>query len=108
MSAQIDRLELEESDDAIVVRFRTSLSLREDTIPSTAAELFRVADRLDRRRLSIDLGRGAFLTANALGQLVSLHKQVRTGGGRLILCNVSPPVYEMFKITRLHAIMDII
>lgn len=107
MSAHVDRLEVVDGDDRIVVRFSKALSLREDNIPSIAVELFRVADRLGRRTLSLDLGRMAFLTADALGQLIRLHKKVRAGSGRLILCNVSPQVYEVFEITRLHTFMDI-
>jgi anti-anti-sigma factor len=104
MSAQMDSLEVEEADDSIVVRCSTPLGLCEDNV---AAELFRVAERLGRRALSLDLGRVVFLTGHALGLLVSLHKKVRTGGGRLILHNVSRTVYEVFEITRLHALMDI-
>jgi anti-sigma B factor antagonist len=103
----VDYLEVEEADDRIVVRLNTTLSLREDNIPSITAELFRVADRLGRRTLSLDLGRVGFLTANALGQLINLHKKVRAGSGRLRLCNVSPPAYLVFEITRLHEFMDI-
>jgi hypothetical protein len=57
---------------------------------------------------SLDFGRVEFLTGNALGQLISLHKKVRAGGGRLILSNVSPEVFEVFETTRLHAVMDIL
>jgi anti-sigma B factor antagonist len=108
MSAQVAFVEVEEASDSIVVRFSEVLSLREDNIPHIATELFRVADRLDRRTLSLDLGRVDFLTSNALGQLINLHKKVRADGGRLILCNVSPAVYEVFDATRLHTFMDII
>jgi anti-sigma B factor antagonist len=104
MSAPMDSWKVEEADDGIVVRCSTTLGLCEDNI---AAELFRIAERLDRRALSLDLGRVAFLTGYGLGQLVRLHKKVRAGGSRLILCNVPPPVYEVFEITGLHALMDI-
>jgi anti-sigma B factor antagonist len=108
MSAQVNRLEVEEARDSIVVRFGETLSLREDNIPHIATELFQVADRLGRRTLSFDLGKVDFLTSNALGELIKLHKRVRTGGGRLTLCNASHAVYEVFEITRLHEVMDII
>lgn len=107
MSARLDGLEVAETEDALVVRFRDFLSLREDNIPAIAASLLREADRLGQRTLSLDLGRVDFLTSCALGQLIRLHKKVRAGGGRLILCNVSPPVYEVFKVTRLHTLLDI-
>jgi anti-anti-sigma factor len=108
MSAQLDRLEVEETGDRIVVRFSETLSLRDDNIPPIAAELFRVAGRLGQRKLSLDLGRVDFLTGAALGQLVRLHKKVRDDGGRLNLCNVSPAVYALFEITRLDTLMDVI
>jgi anti-anti-sigma factor len=107
MSGRRDLLEIEEADDAITVRFRETVSLREDNIPRIAAVLFRVADRLGPRTLSLDLGWVALVTSHALGEFVSLHKKVREGGGRLRVCNVAPPGYEVFEITRLHTVMDI-
>ena len=107
MSAHVDCLKVEEIDDGIVVSFRQTLSLRENNIPVIAAELFRIADRLGKRTLFLDLGPVEFLTANALGQMIRLHKKVRCGNGRLVLCNGSPRVYEMFEITRLHTFLDI-
>ena len=55
-----------------------------------------------------DFGRVDFLTSNALDQLIRLRQRVRAGAGRLNLCNVSPPVHEVFEITRFHTIMEII
>jgi anti-sigma B factor antagonist len=107
MSTHVDRLVVDEVDDGIVVRFSKTLSLREDNIQLIATELFRVADRLGPRTLSLDLAQVDFLTSNALGRLISLYKKVRAGGGRFVLCNVSPPVYEVFEITGLHAVMDV-
>jgi anti-anti-sigma factor len=107
MSAQSRLLIAVEDDDWIAVKFTKTLSLRGNNIPRIAIELFRMASRLGRRTLSVDLGKVDFLTGMALGQLIRLHKKVLVEGGRLMLCNLSPPVYEVFEIARLHEVMDI-
>src|SRR5688572_24109725 len=105
MTVPVDQLEVEEAENGIVVRFGDTVSLCEDNILPIATELFQVADRLGWRPLSLDLGQIEFLTSSALGHLVSLHKQVRSGGGQLILYNVLHPVYTVFEITRLHTLL---
>jgi anti-anti-sigma factor len=89
-----------------MVRFEF-VSLCEDNISPIAAELFRVASRVGRRTLCLDLGRVEYLTGSVLNRLVSLHTTVRKGGGRLVLCNASSSVYEVFEITGLHTLLDI-
>jgi anti-anti-sigma factor len=46
-------------------------------------------------------------TADGLGALVGLHKQMRNRGGRLVLLNVQPRAYEVFTLTRLTEVMDV-
>lgn len=107
MSARVETLEVEEAKEGLLVSFNKSLGLCEDNITAIAAELFQVAERLGRRTLSIDLGRVRFLGSTALGQFISLHKQVRAGGGRLTLRNASPSVYEVFEVTRVSTFLEI-
>jgi anti-anti-sigma regulatory factor len=40
-----------------------------------------------------------------LGQLVALHTKLRAVGGRLVLCEVSPFLYEVFKAAKLPGLL---
>lgn len=57
--------------------------------------------------LVLDLGEVTELTADGLGQLVSLHKRLRASGGQLVLCNVGERAYEVFEVTRLIDLLDV-
>ncbi len=69
--------------------------------------VFGLADELGPPRLLLDLGEVTYLTSTALGTLVSLHKRVRAADGELVVANVTAPVYEVFRVTRLHQFLDV-
>jgi hypothetical protein len=67
-------------------------------------------------RLPVDSGEGtvyldcARLTSvngHELGALVTAHKRLREKGRRLVLCNVSPLVSEVFQVTRLCTVFEV-
>ena len=47
------------------------------------------------------------LSSAALGTLITLNKQVSEQKGVLKLSDIAPPIYEVFKITRLNKLFDI-
>jgi anti-anti-sigma factor len=60
-----------------------------------------------RRRLEVDLSNVRFLCATCLGKLIALDRRLRACGGHLVLCDVSPAVYEVFEVTHLNAVLDV-
>jgi anti-sigma B factor antagonist len=69
--------------------------------------LGRLVDGLSQPDLVVDLQDVRYLTSTALGKLVALHKRVKAAGGRLTLMGVGDHVYEVFRVTRLHEILDV-
>jgi len=47
-----------------------------------------------------------FLSAAAVGKLISLHKRLSARGMSLVLCNVRPEIGEVFAITRLDRVFE--
>jgi anti-anti-sigma factor len=69
-----------------------------------------VGERYERaggQSLHLDLAAVEFPTAGGLGGLVTLRQQVRARGGRLALLNACGPVYEVFRLARLHDVLDV-
>ena len=102
---QVTSWVLEETDDGISFRFSRPVPLGDSNIGPIGAELFRIADQLAHRRLTIDLGNVTSLDSTVLGRLVGLYAKLREIGGRLALRNASAAVYEVFKITRLDSVL---
>jgi anti-anti-sigma factor len=55
----------------------------------------------------LDLGAVRWPTAEGLGVLVTLSKDLRARGGRFARCNVTAEVCEVFEVTGLVGVLDV-
>ena len=94
------RLEVEDIGDVTVVNFIDE-KIDEQNIQAIGEQLFGLVDELGRRKILLNLGNVKDLSSAALGKFLSLHKKLNSLGGRLILCNIDPQIYELFDITEL-------
>jgi anti-sigma B factor antagonist len=60
-----------------------------------------------RRRFVVDLAEVDFIDSFGIGELVRGYASVRKQGGELVLSRVSPKVYALLQITRLHTLFEI-
>jgi anti-sigma B factor antagonist len=109
MSAQPRRqkLEVEDIGDVTVVNFVDKKILDEQNIQVIGEQLFRLVDDLGRTKLLLNFGNVEYLSSAALGKLITLNKKVKGVGGKLVLCNIAPNIYEVFEITRLNNLLTI-
>ena len=63
--------------------------------------------RSDEDRLIIDFSAVQFMASSALGKIVQLQKKSKEYKVKLKLSGISPEIYEVFKITKLHKMFDI-
>jgi anti-sigma B factor antagonist len=101
------RLEVEQIGDVTVVNFVDRKILDEPTIQVIGDQLFSLVDEEGWRKLLLNFGNVEYLSSAALGKLITLHKKLQAAGGRLILCNIDPQIYEVFEITKLDKIFNI-
>jgi anti-anti-sigma factor len=64
-------------------------------------ELIDAAHAQRATKVVVDLGQLQYMSSVGYGPLISLRSRVRENGGRLVLCNLSEVVHEMFDATRL-------
>lgn len=101
------RLEVEDIGDVTVVNFVDRRILDEQNIQVIGEQLFSLVDEVGRKKILLNFGNVEFLSSAALGKLIALHKKLQAVGGRLILCNIDPEIYEVFEITRLDKFFNI-
>lgn len=94
-------------DGQTIVRFDNLDSLNESNSEPIGQQLTAVAEDASGTTLVLDFNPIRFVTSTALGKLVSLHKKVRTQGGRLVLTNVCEAIQEVLAITRLDTLFDV-
>ena len=91
------------------------LTFTEPTLNADAmAEALSVIDASKTRKVILDCQSVRFLVGGILCPdqepftlLLKLSKQLTNGGGRLVLCNLVPEIYEVFRITQFHQFFEI-
>src|SRR6195256_4586547 len=101
------RLEVEDIGDVTVVNFTDRKILDEQNIQIIGEQLFSLVDESGRRKILLNFGNVEYLSSAALGKLITLNKKLQAAGGRLILCNIDPQIYEVFEITKLDRFFNI-
>jgi anti-sigma B factor antagonist len=101
------RLNVSEVGEVTVVRFVDRRILDEANIQEMGQELFQLVEEQGKKQLLLNFSGVEFLSSAALGKLITLDKRVKSHSGKLMLSNIRPEIYEVFKITRLNTTLDI-
>jgi anti-sigma B factor antagonist len=107
MASLKPRVSVEYDEKAIIVTFTDEKILEERDIAELQDSLNGVIEQADKINLVLDFSTVKFLSSAVLGLLIRVSKKVYEREGQLRLCNISPRIYEIFKITRLTKIFDI-
>ena len=107
MASLKPRVSVEYDEKAVLVTFTDEKILEERDITELQDSLNGIIEQADRINLVLDFSTVKFLSSAVLGLLIRVSKKVYEREGQLRLCNISPRIYEIFKITRLTKIFDI-
>jgi len=101
------RLEVEDYGDITVVNFIDRKILDEQNIQKIGEDLFSLVDELGRKKILLNFSNVEYLSSAALGKFITLNKKVQASQGKLIMCNISDDIYEVFEITKLNKLFNI-
>ena len=92
----------------VVVEIVTPSLMDATELEALCADLYRLVDEQDQRRLVLDFGPVKYISSMAIGILAQLHKKTAAlKGGLLILCNLSPRLLELMKIVHFDKLIAI-
>jgi anti-sigma B factor antagonist len=100
-------LNVRKQDDIRIVQFEDRKILEELTINTIGERLSELADADSTPKILLDFRKVEHLSSAALGMLITLNKQIAERKGRLVLANIHPQIFEVFKITRLNKLFNI-
>ena len=100
-------LKVHKQGDICVVEFEDRKILEEHVINQIGERLGEIVEGESDPKLLLDFGNVEHLSSAALGMLIQLNNQLRDRQGRLVLANIHPQIYEVFKITRLNKLFTI-
>jgi anti-sigma B factor antagonist len=93
-----------------VVMFQTPSLMNPADVERVGSALNKLAEDLQGGRLVLDFTKLQFLSSQAVGIILTLHKKLSAtpaGGQSLVLCGVGPQLMQLLKITRLDRILTI-
>jgi anti-sigma B factor antagonist len=79
----------------------------EGMIEQCKREIIELLDTTEESNLLIHFGRVTFMSSAALGMLIRVSKKCKEYDIALKLCNISPDIRQVFKITSMDKILEI-
>jgi anti-anti-sigma factor len=79
----------------------------EAVIGQCSREILDMLDKTEEKHVLLHFGRVAFMSSAALGMLVRLQKKCKEYEISLKMCNISPDIFQVFKITGLDKVFSI-
>ncbi len=102
------RLDIEEVNGVTIARFTDKKILDESNIQIIGNQLFNLVDEDHRQKIILDFTNVEYLSSAAPGKLITMDKKVKAFGGKLRLCSIRSDIKEVFKITRLDKLFQIL
>ncbi|MCK5565064.1 MAG: STAS domain-containing protein [Planctomycetes bacterium] len=101
------KISVEYFDNATVVFLSEENILRERDITAIESSVMPLIEKTDGVNLIINFRNVKFLTSSALGLLIRISKKAYENNGKMLLCTISPKIYQIFEITRLDKVFSI-
>lgn len=101
------KLTISKQGDVCVVDFEDRKILEEVVINQILERLTDLVASESVPRLLLNFRKVEHLSSAALGVLITLNRQVNRRNGQLVLANIHPQIYEVFKITQLNRLLNI-
>lgn len=71
-------------------------------------ELMALLEKSEKPQIVIDFSKVTYLPSAMIGKLTAMHKKAKSYKGALKMCAITPGVMQIFKITRLDKVFDIL
>ena len=90
--------------DVVVIRCRGSIVTGEE-VRSLQKEVEKLT--LITKKVVLNLSQVTFIDSGGVGALIRLSRVLRSGGGDLVLCQLSPFVHQVLKVTTLLRVFQV-
>ena len=102
------RLRVRKEGGVLLVEFVDRNILDEANIQQIGDEIGALIDAEDSPKLVISFSNVDHLSSAALGTLITIHNKMKAKKGSLRLANIDPQIYEVFVITKLNKLFEIV
>lgn len=99
------QVEMERHRETLIVRL--SGELDHHTADDVRLQLDEEIGRGNCRNLVLSLKSLQFMDSSGIGVILGRYKLIKQKGGKMVICDVNPPVYRLFEMSGLFKIMPI-
>lgn len=107
VTGAVKTLTVERRRDCTIVELGACVPSQGSVSFSFANRLIHLLDEEHPSTLCIDLAKNARLSSEMLNQLIQVNCHARSNGVRLVLSNLSQPLVEVFRVTRLDRLFEL-
>lgn len=93
--------DLERDGDVAVAHFVANRLTDEDNIEQLGHELIAIVEKLQHRRVILDLERIDYVTSAVIGKWIMLHRKLDREGGKLVVCGLRPTLADILGTSKL-------
>ena len=91
-----------------VVQITTISLMDPPMLEDLGQRLYQIVDEQDKRMIILDFERVQYMSSQAIGILLALHKKLSNlSKSKLILCGVGEKLAQLLKITRLDRVLTV-
>ncbi|MEM9352862.1 MAG: STAS domain-containing protein [Planctomycetota bacterium] len=94
-------------DGVLTIRLLDERLIDQAQIQRLVDDVTAALGKSEEENIVLDFSQVQFMASAMLGKLVQLNKKSKEWKAKLKLCSISPDIYEVFKITKLHKVFDI-
>jgi len=95
-------------EKATIVEFQTPSLMDPIVLDSISTDLICLVDEMDRRILILDFSKVEYLSSQAIGIVITLHRKLTSlAHSKLLLCGVKGKLVELLRITRLDRVLTV-
>lgn len=96
-----------QSHDVLIIDFAETRILDQETVDAVEAELMRIASDSEQKKILIDMNRIELMTSMMIGEFIKFNSRCSDLGKKVMFCNLTSQITELFRITRLDTIMSV-
>lgn len=93
--------DLERDGDVVVATFLATRLTEEDNVEQIGHELSALVDKLQHRRVVLNLESVQYATSSVIGKWIMLHRKLDREGGKLVVCGLQPGLADILSTSKL-------
>jgi len=89
------------------VEFTERTIIDEVVIQRIGQDILKLVEAQASPKMLLDFSGVQHLSSAALGVLITVNSKVKARGGKLALCQIAKPIFEVFRITKLDKLFQV-